>query len=142
VGTVAFSFFAPYFIMHNSRPRQRAIILLSRGLRLRCPRCGARTLFKRWLTMHQHCASCHLRFEREQGYFIGAMYMNYALTVVITVSGYFALEWLTNVSLAQQLTLWGSVSILTPLALFRHARGLWLSFDYIFNPVDDSPTDS
>ncbi len=92
--------------------------------------------------MHQYCASCHLRFEREQGYFTGAMYMNYAFMVTIAVSGHFALEWLTNISLAQQLILWCSVSILTPLALFRHARGLWLSFDYNFNPIDDSPTDS
>jgi uncharacterized protein (DUF983 family) len=128
--------------MHDSQPRHRAITLLNRGLRLRCPRCGAGALFQGWLKMHQHCASCHLQFEREQGYFIGAMYMNYAFTVAITVSGYFVLEWLTNISLAQQLALWGSVSILAPLALFRHARGLWLSFDYMFNPVDDSPTDS
>lgn len=92
--------------------------------------------------MHQHCASCHLQFERAQGYFIGAMYMNYAFTVTITVSGYFVLEWLTHISLTQQLILWGSASILIPFALFRHARGLWLSFDYIFNPVDNSPTDS
>ena len=92
--------------------------------------------------MHQRCASCDLQFEREQGYFLGAMYMNYAFTVAIAVSGYFILEWLTNVSLTQQLIIWGSVSILTPLALFRHARGLWLSFDYIFNPVDDNATDS
>lgn len=68
--------------------------------------------------------------------------MNYAFTVTITVSGYFILEWLTHISLTQQLILWGSVSILTPLALFRHARGLWLSFDYIFNPANNSPSDS
>ena len=92
--------------------------------------------------MHQRCALCHLRFEREQGYFIGAMYMNYAFTVTITVVGYFVLESLTHITLTQQLVLWGSVSILTPLVLFRHARGLWLSFDYIFNPVDNSSTDS
>jgi uncharacterized protein (DUF983 family) len=89
--------------------------------------------------MYDRCAVCHLRFEREQGYFLGAMYVNYGFTVAIVLSGYFLLEWLTDVSLAVQLGLWGSVSMVCPLLLFRPARGLWLSFDYIFNPAEDGP---
>lgn len=87
--------------------------------------------------MHERCASCHLRFEREQGYFLGAMYINYALTVGIVLIGYLMLAWYTSLSLGQQLVLLGSVSVLCPFLLFRHARGVWLSFDYIFNPADD-----
>ena len=95
-------------------------------------------MFRNWLRMPTHCVLCRLRFEREQGYFIGAMYVNYALTVGIVVSGYFLLERWLPMSLPQQLLLWGSVSILFPLLLFRHARVLWLSFDYLFNPEPDS----
>jgi uncharacterized protein (DUF983 family) len=87
--------------------------------------------------MHEQCAVCHLRFEREQGYFLGAMYVNYALTVGIVLSGYFALAWWTALPLAYHLVLWGSVSVFCPLVLFRYARGVWLSVDYIFNPADD-----
>jgi uncharacterized protein (DUF983 family) len=117
----------------------RALRLLGRGLCLRCPRCNARTLFRSWFMMHERCAVCQLRFEREQGYFLGAMYVNYGFTVAIVISGYFLLEWLTDVSLALQLGLWGGVSIVCPLVLFRHARGLWLGFDYIFNPAAEDP---
>ncbi|MGQ4809313.1 hypothetical protein NKDENANG_02729 [Candidatus Entotheonellaceae bacterium PAL068K] len=92
--------------------------------------------------MHKRCASCGLQFEREQGYFLGAMYVNYAFTVAVVISGYFFLEAWTEMTLAQQLTLWGSVSLLCPLLLFRQARGLWLSFDYIFHPVPDAPPGS
>ena len=91
--------------------------------------------------MHERCATCHWRFEREQGYFIGAMYINYAFTVGIALLGYFALEVYTDISLAQQLVLWGSVSVVGPLVLFRHSRGVWLSFDYIFNPADDESSE-
>jgi len=123
-------------MQHNSRFRH-AVRLVKRGLCLQCPRCGAPTLFRGWLAMHERCALCDLRFEREQGYFLGAMYVNYAFTVTIVLSGYFALAWWTNISLTYQLVLWGSVSVLCPLVLFRYSRGVWLSFDYFFHPADD-----
>lgn len=87
--------------------------------------------------MNTHCALCGMRFEREQGYFLGAMYVNYAFTVLIVISGYLLLEWWTDLSLTVQLVLWISVSLICPLLLFRQARGVWLSFDYIFNPATD-----
>jgi uncharacterized protein (DUF983 family) len=88
--------------------------------------------------MHERCAVCQWRFEREQGYFLGAMYINYAMTVSIVLAGYFLLEWWTDIALRYHLVLWGSVSLLCPLLLFRHSRGLWLSFDYLVSPDDDS----
>ena len=87
--------------------------------------------------MHERCRVCAYRFEREQGYFIGAMYINYGVTVLIIVGGYFALEWWTPITLAQQLALWSGVGIILPVAFFRQARGLWVGFDYIFNPGED-----
>ena len=116
---------------------KRVLGLLGRGLRLRCPRCGAKTLFRKGFAMHERCRVCAYRFEREQGYFVGAMYINYGVTALISVAGYFALEWWTRITLGQQLALWGGVGILLPVAFFRQSRGLWLGFDYIFNPGDD-----
>lgn len=110
--------------------------VLWRGWRLRCPRCGAHSLFRRGLSMHERCAVCQWCFEREQGYFLGAMYINYALTVGIVLIGYFSLEWYADLPLMYHLVLWGIVSLLCPLLLFRHSRGLWLSFDYLMDPVD------
>ena len=80
--------------------------VLMRAMQLRCPRCGARSLFRNLLTMHERCDVCQLRFEREPGYFLGAMYINYGVTVVLALMGSFALEWSTPVSLTQQLILW------------------------------------
>jgi uncharacterized protein (DUF983 family) len=120
----------------------QAVRSVRRGFGLRCPRCGARTLFRNWVAMHERCRVCDLPFEREQGYFLGAMYVNYAFTVAIVLSGYFVLEWLTDLPLAYHLVLWASVSMLCPLLLFRYSRGVWLNFDYMFNPAEDpSPPD-
>ena len=48
------------------------------ALRLRCPRCGRAPLFRGWFAMNVVCAVCDLRFERAQGYWVGAIYVNYA----------------------------------------------------------------
>jgi uncharacterized protein (DUF983 family) len=105
------------------------------GLLLRCPRCGAGPLFQGFFTMHPQCLNCALKFEREQGYFVGAIYLNYAATVLIALPGYFVLDVYAGLSLAQQLVLWVSFAVLFPLFFFRYSRSLWLSLDYFFNPT-------
>src|SRR5262245_56913727 len=47
----------------------------------RCPRCCEGRLFRGLFAMHRCCPVCGLRFEREQGYFVGAMYVSYPLSV-------------------------------------------------------------
>ena len=61
----------------------RSALLLGRALRLRCPRCGETPLFTGWFAMPPRCAFCGIRFERAQGYFVGAIYVNYGVTVLI-----------------------------------------------------------
>jgi hypothetical protein len=34
-----------------------------------------------WLDMYETCPVCKLKFDREQGYFIGAMYVSYGLSI-------------------------------------------------------------
>lgn len=108
--------------------------VLGRGMRLRCPRCGAAPLFRGPFSMYPDCLSCHFRYEREQGYFVGAIYINYAVTAVTAIIGYFALEYFFGIPHVQQLILWGAFAVFFPLVFFRHSRSLWLSIDYIFNP--------
>lgn len=40
---------------------------LWRGARRRCPHCGRGRLFVRWITLHERCEVCGLRFLRNQG---------------------------------------------------------------------------
>ena len=111
-----------------------------KGLRLRCPRCGEGQMFSSMFKMRSECGICHFRFEREAGYFVGAMYINYGATVFIAFASYFALDYFTSISFLSNFILWAGFSILFPIFFFRHSRSLWLSFDYIFNPAE--PSDS
>lgn len=114
-------------------PRRLGRILL-RGLRLRCPRCGHAPIFRGWFTLLASCGGCGLRFEREQGYFVGAIYLNYAATVLVAIPGYFALDFLVGLGLGPQLILWGGFCIVFPLWFFRYSKSLWLALDYFFDP--------
>jgi uncharacterized protein (DUF983 family) len=119
---------------------QRIGRILSRGVRLRCPRCGSAGMFSGFFSMRTCCPGCNLVFEREPGYFIGAMYINYAMTTLIAIAGFFTLDVLTDVltalALSPQLVLWGVFSVFFPLVFFRYSRSVWLSVDYLFNPED------
>src|SRR5690349_24588869 len=86
-----------------------------RALCLRCPRCGRAPLFRGWFTMNTVCAVCDLRFERAQGYWIGAIYVNYGVTTTIAVAGFFMLWGWTALSTAAQLAIWVPVCVLFPL---------------------------
>ena len=109
--------------------------MLDHGLRLRCPRCGQGSLYGKPFKMNEHCANCALKFEREQGYFVGAIYINYAATIAIAVPGFFLLDAFTDISINQQLAIWVPFAVIFPLIFFHHSRSLWLVLDHYFNPT-------
>ena len=93
--------------------------LLARALRLRCPRCGQGRLYAHGLTMLERCPVCGLRYEREQGYFVGAVYVNYAITTVTVLGGVIVLDQLFGLSLATQLMVAVPLALLLPLLVHR-----------------------
>jgi uncharacterized protein (DUF983 family) len=120
--------------MPLERPAGRLARALGRAARLRCPRCGATPLFAGWFSMVPACALCGLVFERAQGYFVGAIYLNYAATAVLVIGGYLTLWSCTELSTAAQLALWLPVAVLFPLWFFPYSRSLWLALEYALNP--------
>src|SRR5271155_4411203 len=73
------------------KPRRSWFIAL---LKLRCPRCREGRMFKSLVRMNDPCPVCGLVFEREPGYFLGAMYVSYALAVMILAPLFFLAQWL------------------------------------------------
>ena len=114
--------------------KQRGRQILIAGLRLKCPRCGEGSMFSGMFKMRSACGNCQFRFEREAGYFVGAMYINYGVTVFIAFASYLALDYFTPIPFLLNFILWAGFSVLFPIFFFRYSRSLWLSLDYIFNP--------
>ncbi len=115
--------------------------VLWRAWRLRCPRCGRDHLFQSWIKMYPHCTACELKYEREPGYFLGSIYINYSLTAVLVTIGYLGLLFSEVVSSRTALWIVATFSVLFPIWYFRYARSLWLGFDHYWDPtIEESPT--
>jgi uncharacterized protein (DUF983 family) len=60
----------------------------------RCPRCLQGQVFATLFRMHEQCPVCGLRFEREPGYFTGAMYLSYGVAIIVTSPMWLIIAWL------------------------------------------------
>ena len=83
--------------------------------------------------MADACALCGLRFERAQGYFVGAIYVNYTVTAILAIGGFFLLWGLLGVSTGGQLAVLVPIVVIFPLWFFRYSRSLWLALEWSLN---------
>ena len=109
--------------------------ILFRSLRLRCPRCGQGKMFTGWFRMAESCPACGLKYEREPGYFLGSIYINYGLTAILVVILYFSLYFGEVLPSRQLLWIMLAFSVLFPIWFFRYARSLWVGLDQFWDPV-------
>jgi uncharacterized protein (DUF983 family) len=108
-------------------------------LRLRCPRCRRGRVFRSLLQMYDPCPDCGLLFQREEGYFLGAMYVSYVLGCGLVVPAYFlaAAMWPDTSSLLICLILFAGYVPLMPW-LYRYSRVIWIHLDYLVSPGDSA----
>jgi uncharacterized protein (DUF983 family) len=83
--------------------------------------------------MAEACALCGLWFERAQGYFVGAIYVNYAVTVILAIGGFFLLWGWLGLSTGAQLAVLVPIVVVFPLWFFRYSRSLWLALEWSLN---------
>ena len=119
--------------MARERRAVRVRRAFGRAARLLCPRCGAAPMFRGWFRMAPVCSACGLRFERAQGYFVGAIYVNYAVTTIIAVGGFFLLWGPLGLSTRAQLLVLVPIVLVFPLWFFRYSRSLWLALEWSLN---------
>lgn len=108
--------------------------LASRALRLQCPRCGIGPLFKNFMTMHERCPHCSLKFERAPGYFLGSIYVNYGFMAITMTAAYMGLHFVAEIPnkvLIAPLTIY---CVVMPIILFRYGRAWWLAMDCYCDP--------
>ena len=88
--------------------------------------------------MHECCPVCGLQFHREQGYFLGAMYISYGLALAFLLLLAGALWFVTRWRL-DKVTVW-AVILFLPLAptLTLFSRVLWVYLDQSFDPEKDT----
>jgi uncharacterized protein (DUF983 family) len=122
----------------------RAWRFIRRALQLRCPECGVSPLFVPWrqvrslfdwFTPLDGCPRCGYAYEREQGYFLLAIWgLNYGLIAGLGLIGGLIIQWKVNPGLWSP---WWLLLLPMPVLSFlfaRHAKALFLAMDHYFDP--------
>lgn len=109
----------------------------------RCPVCHEGKVFKhksvfhpkKFDQMHDKCESCGHKYEIETGFFYGAMYVAYALTVAISVAT-FILTYLFYSETPYWVYIINILVVLIIMApiTFRGGRLVWMNFFSSYNP--------
>jgi uncharacterized protein (DUF983 family) len=103
-------------------------------LKLRCPNCGKAKVFYKTRfpfkapIMKDACESCGYRFDREPGYYRGAVAVSYALALTEGLVAYFlARNLIYGISVSKLVLIAIAAVILCAMWNYKLARVMWLN---------------
>lgn len=101
----------------------------------RCPRCLRGAVWRGFFSIHESCPVCGLRFEREAGYWTGAMVASYALGVPLLALIVLAIWLATGWDVLVALVVGDVLFIVVAPFVWRYSRVVWLHLDWLLDPV-------
>ncbi len=111
---------------------------LGRGIAGACPNCGGRGIFE-GLGLKEECPTCHHRFEREQGYWLGSITINTAISFGLFGVTFLAIALATWPDVPWT-GMWIGLIVLMgvfPIIFHRFSKAIWVGLDLAFRPVED-----
>lgn len=88
-------------------------------------------------SMHKACEKCNYIYEREPGYFYGAMYVSYAMVIaILSVIGFVMYNFMGDPDIIAYAVIIPSVVILLIPIIFRYSR---LIFIHVFGGIKYQP---
>ena len=107
-----------------------------RGLLRRCPRCAASGIFDGYFRLASRCPRCGFRFEREEGYWTGAMIVNIAACEV-----WFAVLFVAVVIATVPEIPWGPLLVVAavtngvlPVVFYPFSKTIWMALEVYYHP--------
>ena len=116
----------------------RALRIVWRGVRLRCPNCGSRGILDGWFKLKHRCPTCGLVLDRgESDYFLGAYTVNLIAVELLVTGVLVAVGLATAPNVPWTLLTWGGAALALVVAIgcYPLTKVLWLAFDTILRPV-------
>jgi uncharacterized protein (DUF983 family) len=99
----------------------------------RCPHCLEGKVFATFWRMNERCPVCAIRFEREPGYFLMAMFVGYMLGLGALAPVALALYFSQASPQAYIIAFGLTLAVVSPL-VFRYARVIWMHIDELLDP--------
>ncbi len=110
----------------------------------RCPWCGGGGLFPRWLTLVERCPTCGVTYSREEGYWLSALILNFAVTegaVGLVIIGGLLLA-APEFAVDQLLIVTGvavTTALVVSIGFYPWSKLLWMLLDDRIHPRTDVP---
>jgi uncharacterized protein (DUF983 family) len=98
---------------------------LKSGFLKRCSACHEGKMFSTYWQMREYCPHCGVKFERESGEYVVAMYINILLTEALFIGGYIITNYVLDLSMWTQIAIWAPFNLLFPILFYPHSKGLW-----------------
>ena len=103
----------------------------------KCPNCKSGNIFNRrgniflfqMPKMYERCKVCNFKFEKETGFFFGAMFVSYALAVAEMITSLIIFWLLLDLSPLNVFFIIALVAFISSTFNFRVSRAIWI---YIF----------
>jgi uncharacterized protein (DUF983 family) len=112
--------------------------MVGRALSRRCPRCGE-TAFSSYFRLLEHCHRCGLRFEREPGYWVGALIINTTVifgSFVVLFAGGILVFW-PDVPWVGLMVVTAAVNAVLPVLFYPVSKTLWMALELSWHPLED-----
>jgi len=113
--------------------------MLARGAVRHCPRCGSGHLFSSWFRMKPRCPRCGMKFEREEGFWLGGYVINVAsgeASIMVLLAVLIGME--ANqapINAALFLGIGAFLAVTGPLVTFPYSRTIWSAIDQMMRPL-------
>jgi uncharacterized protein (DUF983 family) len=107
------------------------------ALTRRCPYCGNGGIFENYWVLRDHCPTCGVAFEREDGYFLGGYAFNLVIAEFLGLGLSLILIFMTGLrdaDFTQQWIVIVALAVLFPVLLFPYSRGAWMALDLALHP--------
>lgn len=83
--------------------------------------------------MHEECPICHVRYEREAGFFMNSIFFGYVISFVLVVPVIVLLAYFRPSPLNFALGIAVAYTLIAPFT-FRYARVIWMHMDEMLDP--------
>ena len=122
------------------RDPKTIIEIISRSLRLRCPACGRASIVNAPFRIRQMCTSCGASFNREEGFFVGAILANVVATEAVIILAYLIAITIGHDIDRVMIMVLLVLAVTFPLLFYHHSWSLWLGLDHLIESLPKAPS--
>ncbi len=116
-----------------------AVVMILRGLALRCPKCGSGGIARSFFSLRETCPSCGVAIETRTGEASGGMAINLVTTTILATVGVWWFGVFGSMALLPLMTGLMVGGVAFSMVFHRHACGAWVGALHATSDIGEAP---